>query len=409
MKSEIITIGDELMSGEVLDTNFSWLAEQLWTLGCEVHWHTSVRDDPATMAESFKNAQRSDLVIVTGGLGPTSDDRTLAVAAETFARPLEEDSKALEAIKKRLQVLGRDLNDSQAKQAMKPQGSTMFPNVKGTAPGCRMEEHETQFIFLVGVPSEMKEQWSRDVVPFIRSLQKDPYVFKQKIFRCFGSPEAELEEKLKNFSSDVRLSYRLKFPEVLIKVAASSAEEALVNQSISSAEKEIREKLGRSIYAVDDNPIEKVINTLLTERNETVAIAESCTGGLISHMLTEVSGSSAYLDRSFVTYSNQSKVDLLGVSADTIEKFGAVSSECVLEMAQSARERAGTDYALAVSGIAGPSGGTDDKPVGTVYVALATPQGCTDKKYFFPFGRHYFKEIAAHVALHRLRRHIEMA
>ncbi len=405
MKVEIITIGDELMSGDVLDSNFKWLTERLWNAGYDVHHHTTIADKPDFMTEAFRTGLRSDLVVVTGGLGPTSDDRTLEVAAASFDKSMVEDDAALAQIEERLKVLGRESNASQRKQALHPEGSVMFPNVKGTAPGCRMEIDGTQFIFLVGVPGEMHEQWDRDVWPFLQRLDEKPTPFQQKIFRCFGAAEANLQEALKDFESEtVRLSYRIKFPEILIKIACwrDSVEEVACN--LERSENFIRERIGRYIYGLDDETVEKVVGRLLTERGETMSLAESCTGGYIANLITDVPGASEYFMRGIVTYSNQAKVDELGVKAETLEKFGAVSSEVAIEMAQGVSERAGTTYGIGVTGIAGPDGGSKDKPVGTVHIAVATPTETKEKQYNFPFGREYFKQTAAHVALHKLRR-----
>ncbi len=405
MKAEIITIGDELMSGDVLDTNFQWLTTRLWNAGYDVHHHVTTLDKPEDMSAAFREALRSDIVVVTGGLGPTSDDRTLEVAAETFQRPLIQDDAALHAIEEQLKVIGREMNASQAKQALHPEGSVMFPNLKGTAPGCRMEEQGTHFIFLVGVPSEMHEQWERDVWPFLQSLDEKPKSFEQRIFRCFGAPEANLQEALKEFDfAKVRLSYRIKFPEILIKIACWHDADDHVTEAMQQAETFIRERIGRFIYATDDDTVEAVVGHHLTERGETLAVAESCTGGMIASTVTDVPGSSKYFVQGLVTYANEAKQQLLGVQAETLEKFGAVSAEVATEMAQGLRERAGTTYGIAVTGIAGPDGGTEQKPVGTVFIAVATPDEVKVKEYHFPYGRHYFKVTTTHAALHKLRR-----
>jgi nicotinamide-nucleotide amidase len=407
MKVEIITIGDEIMSGDIVDTNFSWLAERLWHAGYDLHWHSSVADRPDKMSGVFRTALRSDIVIVTGGLGPTSDDRTLEVAAETFGLKMIEDATALEEIEQRLKALGRESNPSQRKQALHPEGSVVFPNVTGTAPGCLLKIEGTQFIFLVGVPSEMHEQWERDVGPFLNSLGERPHRYAQRIFRCFGPPEAELQEKLKDLALDqVRLSFRIRFPEILIKIAAWRENVAEVEQSLDEVERAIRDRIGRHIYATGDNLIEKIIGELLTQRSETLAIAESCTGGYLGNLITDVSGSSDYFDRGLITYSDQSKKELLDVKAETLEAHGAVSEAVAREMAEGVRERSRSTYGIGITGIAGPTGGSEEKPVGTVHVALATPDETLHKKYHFPFLRLYFKQVAAHAALHKLRRYI---
>lgn len=405
MKVEVITIGDELMCGEVLDTNFSWLAERLWLSGYDVQWHTTVPDRPELMREAFLHALRADIAIVTGGLGPTRDDRTLEVAAETFGKKMVEDQDALVAIEKRLKQLGRPSSPAQRKQALHPEGGTMFPNVKGTAPGCRIEYEGTQFIFLVGVPSEMYEQWDDFVFPYLEKAREKPVHYAQRVFRCFGAPEAELEERLKPLKlPNVRLSYRLMFPEVLIKIGAWDEDPRNVHVELVEAEILIRARIGRFIYATGPNPVESIIGESLTQRKETLATAESCTGGLIANMLTDVPGTSAYFERGLITYSNEAKIELLGVAKNSLKDHGAVSAEVAREMAEGVRAKAKTTYGLAVTGIAGPTGGTPEKPVGTVYIALATPDGTNEKEYHFPFGRNYFKVVTAHTALHKLRR-----
>ncbi len=407
MKAEIITIGDELMSGDVINTNFSWLAQRLWNAGFEVTWQSSCADRPEHMSEAFRRALRSDVVIVTGGLGPTSDDRTLQVAAETFDKEMVLADDALVAIKDRLGRIGREMNEAQRKQAYHPAGGVMFANLKGTAPGCRLEVDGTHFIFLVGVPSEMHEQWEREVWPFLQSIQDKPLAFQQKIYRCFGAPEAELEMALKNFSvPQLRLSYRLKFPEVLIKLACWADTVAEVNTAMAQGHELLLKQIGQHVYANDDETIEKLVGRLLQERGETVALAESCTGGYIANLMTDVAGASHYFKQGLVTYSNEAKQDLLGVKADTLEAEGAVSEAVALEMAAGVRERAGTTYGIGVTGIAGPDGGTEEKPVGTVHVALATPGGVKAKAYHFPYGRMYFKQTVTAVALHKLRRQL---
>lgn len=408
MKVEIITIGDELMCGDIVDTNFSWLAERLWAGGYDLHWHTSVADRPDKMKEAFLSATRSDLVIVTGGLGPTSDDRTLEVAAEAFELDMVEDAAALRQIEDRLKVLGRSSNPAQRKQALHPRGSAVFPNVTGTAPGCRLKFKETYFIFLVGVPSEMHEQWARDVEPFLATLDKRPHSYAQRIFRCFGAPEAELQESLKDLVLDkVRLSYRIHFPEILVKIASWQDDVVAVERSLQAAETEIRRRLGSHIFAMGTETIEQVIGRLLRKRRETLALAESCTGGYVANLITEVPGSSEYFDRCVVSYSNQAKKELLDVKAQTLEEHGAVSEAVAREMAIGIRERARTTYGLSITGIAGPSGGSEEKPVGTVHLALATPEDVLHKEYHFPFPRPYIKQVTAHAALHKLRRYLQ--
>lgn len=411
MKIEILTIGDELLSGDVVNTNAATLSEALWSEGFEVAYQTSVRDDPATMKEALLLAsKRAQLVIVSGGLGPTADDFTLEIAAKTFKRPLALDENYLSYLRNLFRKWGRELSDNNKKQAMVPKGARTFQNRVGTAPGVGLKFRQTQFYFLPGVPKELKQIFSDFILPEILSDRKRGDVFESKILRCFGAAEADLDAALKDLYvnrldiAGVRIGFRAHFPETLVKLSAWGRDPQAVKKGMREAEGKIREKIGKYIYGEGESTLEGVVGTLLAEKQKTVSVAESCTGGLIAHRITNIAGSSRYFKNGVVVYSNEGKMSILGVTHDIIEKHGAVSSQCAIEMAQGIRRISKTDFGIAVTGIAGPSGGTHEKPVGTVHIALADSKGIQEKKYVFPHGREWFKLLASSIALEKLRR-----
>lgn len=408
MKIEVITIGDELLSGAVVDTNFAWIGEKLSESGFDLHWHSTVADDLEPIGQALTSARnRSDVVIVTGGLGPTTDDITLESAAHAFGLKLVLNQEALAEIEGLFQKIGLPMTENNRRQAMLPEGAEKISNRFGTAPGCRLQIGDCQLFFLPGVPREMKGEFEETVLPYLK--KKVPgHFFRSKVFRCFGLPEATLDQTLRETKlPPVRLAWRLSFPEVLIKI--STTDRSSGEQDLDEAERIIRAQLGTGIYSEGDLTIEKLIGKLLQSRSETLAVAESCTGGLIAHLLTNVPGSSAYFERGVVTYSNVSKSQILGIDRKLLKKVGAVSSEVAIAMAEGIRKVSGTTYGIGVTGVAGPSGGSESKPIGTVHIAVAGPKGTKERKYFFPRDREWFKLLAAHTALHKLRRMIQFA
>ncbi|MBI2981632.1 MAG: competence/damage-inducible protein A [Deltaproteobacteria bacterium] len=405
MKIEVITTGDELLSGAIPDTNFTWMAERLWGRGFQLVGHLTVADDRHQIREALLGAANdADVVIVTGGLGPTTDDITLEAAAEAFGVPLVLDSIALKEMEGYFKKIGRVMSPNNKRQALLPRGGVRISNKVGSAPGCHIQYKNSEYFFMPGVPAEMKGQFAEFVLPLLKK-KAGPSFFSQKIFRCFGMSESDLDQALRESDlGPVRLSWRFLFPEILIKISTTDPKKGI--DQIAHAEKMIRGKVGQSIYAEGDETIEKTIGRLLNERKETLSVAESCTGGLISNLLTNVPGSSEYFERGVVVYSNDSKMQILGIDPVLLRKFGAVSPEVATAMAEGIREKGRTTYGIAVTGIAGPSGGTEARPVGTVHIAVAGPQETKEKKYFWPRDRESFKLFAAHVALHKLRRMI---
>lgn len=406
MKIEIITIGDEILSGNIVDTNFAWLGDRLWSAGFDLHWHTTVGDEPETISQALLNAVgRSQSVIVTGGLGPTTDDITLEVAAQAFGLPLILNQHALREIRNFFQTIKRPMSPNNQKQAMLPEGSHMIPNKVGTAPGCHLIFKGTHFFFLPGVPKEMRSQFEEDVFPALVSLDPEKKQFRQKILRCFGAPEATIGQRLNGIDlTDVDLAYRVSFPEILLKISAREKDPARLEKRIQKIEGEIRGRLGDLVYGEGEDRFAAVVGRLLVERKATLSVAESCTGGRLASLITDVPGSSRYFERGVVTYSNQSKIEILKVPESVIKTFGAVSSETAVAMAKGIRRLAKTTYSLAVTGIAGPEGGSPDKPVGTVFIALDCDAGSEERPFHFPTNRDWFKLVVAYSALDLLRK-----
>ncbi|MBI1909241.1 MAG: competence/damage-inducible protein A [Deltaproteobacteria bacterium] len=413
MKIEVITIGDEILSGNIVDTNFAWIAEKLWSAGHQLHGHSSVRDEPEEISRALLAAVgRSEAALVTGGLGPTTDDITLEVAAKAFSLPMVMDQEALQNIRDRFQKIGRAMTPNNEKQALLLKGSRVISNTIGTAPGCQLHYQGTEFFFMPGVPREMKQQFEETVFPWVQKNDKDKRGFYQKVLRCFGKPEATIGHELEGIDlTGVDLAYRVSFPEILLKVSAWGKKKEEIAKKVGVVEKEIRKRLGPTVYAEGDEPLgespfAKVVGELLVACKATLAVAESCTGGFLASLITDVPGSSRYFERGVVTYSNKSKTELLRVPEALLKTFGAVSSETASAMALGIRKSSGATYGIGITGIAGPEGGTAEKVVGTVFIGLATPEGTEAKEFHFPTNRDWFKRVAAFMALDLLRRHL---
>lgn len=427
MNAEIITIGDELMRGEVIDSNKARLSERLLSLDLDCRHQVSVLDDRGDMRDAFlQAAERSDVVLVSGGLGPTRDDLTTEVLAETFGRKLELDPASLAAIEGFFARVGREMADVNRKQAYFPAGADVLVNPIGTAPGFALGvarkggAGETVFFALPGVPRELERMLDEQVMPRLgrilaardRALDekggegKPRRVVRAVLLRTFGMGESTLEAELRELAcdGDVELGFRTAFPDNFLRpvARAESAEEA--DRRIAEVVRGIRAKLGPIVFSEGDASMESVVGRMLRDAGRTLATAESCTGGLIAERLTDVPGSSAYFLGGIVAYSNASKESLLGVPAELIEREGAVSELVVRAMAEGARNRFGSDYALATSGISGPEGGTPSKPVGLVWIALAQAGGTHADSFVFSLDRSRHRSLTSQVALDWVRR-----
>ena len=409
MYGEIITIGTELISGRILDLNAWYAAGKLTAAGLKVTRITTVADDPDMVARALKEAVKdSRFVITTGGLGSTEDDLTSAIAAHALDRPLCLDMEMFDKIKRFVEARGKEMSPSLEKMAWVPKGSRMI-NPDGTACGYSLMEEGRQLYFLPGVPDQMRYLMDKFVLPELLAAYETLPVLRHKVLKFYGLSEDSISEILKELPKTIEniiLGFYPNFPENHVTVSLRGRDESTVMDAINRTVMEIRALVGPFLFAAEDQNMEKVVGTLLQERGMTIALAESCTGGLIGNLLTDVAGSSHYFQGGLVTYSNQSKIDLLGVSPDTLNRYGAVSDQTVREMAQGVRKRLNTDMGLAVSGIAGPEGGTEQKPVGTVHIGLASGHETYSAKYRFWGTRRQIKRNAATMALDWVRRYL---
>ncbi|MBW1700026.1 MAG: CinA family nicotinamide mononucleotide deamidase-related protein [Deltaproteobacteria bacterium] len=414
MIAEIVATGEELRLGSVVDTNSAYIARELTDLGIHVTRHSCVGDDMDTLVSLFiEISNRADVAVVTGGLGPTEDDLTAAAAATAAGVELKLDLRALEAIENFFKARKRSMPSSNRKQAMLPKGAECIINPIGTAPAFLMKMGRCRFFFLPGAPLEVKRIMSDVILPKIADLWgKDRSVFLTKTLCVFGITEAETGERLEAVGGKfpgVRVGLRAVFPIIQIKLYAKGTDDTALQRQLEDASGWVLNKFGNKVFSVDGNAMEVEIGNLLRQNKATLGVAESCTGGLISDWITNVSGSSDYFLLSAVTYSNDAKVRILGVSADTIEKYGAVHEETAKQMAAGVRRISGATYGLSTSGIAGPTGGTPEKPVGTVCIGLATPEGVRGMQYNFPYQERWRnKSIFAITALDLLRRELLM-
>lgn len=406
----ILTIGDELLDGRVQDTNAAMLSERLRGLGIATVVRLTCRDGVDEIVESLRFCHRAaDVVITTGGLGPTDDDVTHRAVAAYSGVELELREEELERIRQRFASHGMTMPESNRRQAELPKGGIVVPNANGTAPGCITARGDKLTISLPGVPAETGPMLAETVLPFLEERFGLEGVVRMRVLKTFGYAESRLGEIVSRIpvpDPRLRVGYRPLFPEIHLSLTALAPDEAVAQRWIDEVEGRIREALPAQIWGVDDEQFTGVIGELLRARGLRLATAESCTGGLVAAMMTDIAGSSDYVDRGFVTYTNEAKQQLLGVSAELFAPGGpgAVSERCAVEMAAGARDRAGVQVAVSTTGIAGPGGGTPDKPVGTVWIGLATPDGATARLYRFPGSRDWVRMLTAYVALERLRR-----
>ena len=407
MKAEILTIGDELLRGEIVDSNKSFLSDRLLSLDVETRFHASVRDVPADMTDAFlRAAGRSDVVLVSGGLGPTRDDLTCEVLAKTFGRELRLDPEALETIRAFFRSVGREMTENNAKQALFPEGAEVLPNPIGTAPGFLLEERGALFFCMPGVPRELYRMCDEQVLPRIARRAGGGAVVRARLLRTFGTGESMLDDQLKDIaaSGDVSLGFRTAFPDNYLRPVARAETAAEAEAKLERVCEEIRARLGAIVYGEGEESLAAVVGRLLRESGRSLATAESCTGGLLAQLLTEVPGASAYFLGGVVAYSNAAKQSLLGVPASLLEAHGAVSEPVARAMAEGARARFGSTYAVAATGISGPDGGSPDKPVGLVHLALAGPDGTHADHFVFPLDRTRHRQLASQALLDWVRR-----
>ncbi|HVM48938.1 MAG TPA: competence/damage-inducible protein A [Candidatus Acidoferrum sp.] len=416
MVVELINTGTELMLGRVLNTHQHWLCRQLADLGYVVSRQVAVPDTGAEIQQAVREALgRADLVLTTGGLGPTSDDITRDLIAQMLGRPLREDAAVLGHIRQFFTARKRPMPERTSVQALVPEGAIVLPNPHGTAPGLAMEVHPnllrsngagTWLVMLPGPPRELRPMFTEAVVPLLRRVLPVPSLFVCRTLRTTGIGESVVQQRIAKplqwlVEAGLDLGYCSRPGQVDVRLAAQGERAA---SQVEEAEAIVRELLGSRIYGMEDDELERVIVRLFTERQASLALAESCTGGFIANRITNVPGASAVLLAGLVTYSNAAKERFLGVRAETLARHGAVSEATAREMAEGARREAGADYALAVTGIAGPTGGTAEKPVGTVFIGLAGPAGTVIERNLNPYDRDTFKQVTTQQGLDLIRR-----
>ena len=406
-RAAILSTGDELTTGRIVDSNASWIADKLFEIGVDVACVITVGDYPERLEWAWKQAlEKGDVIISTGGIGPTADDLTSETVARVLGVPLVEHAESAERIRRWFEATGRAMPLNNLKQALMPRGAELVPNALGTAPGYRVAHGGRHLVVLPGVPREMKPMVEEIVLPWLRS-QRGGDVYLARTFQTFGVTESGLDELVAGVvdPAEGRVSFRASFPEVSVRVVVHG-EPALARQRLQVVGDRLRTALGAGCYGQGAVTLEETVGTLLRERGLTVATAESCTGGLVAHRLTNVPGSSAYVRGGVVAYANDAKQRLLGVASTTLASHGAVSEEAAAEMAAGARQSFGADIAVSTTGIAGPDGGTPEKPVGTVCLGLSSADETLAARYQFWGTRDWVKLLASQVALEWIRRHV---
>lgn len=382
--AELITIGDEILYGQTLDTNAHWMSGALDTVGIRVIRRTTCGDNEAEILDAFKEAEhRADIILITGGLGPTSDDLTKPCLAKYFDCDIVMNKQALAELEDYMTSRGRELNKLTRLQAALPEKCEMVSNERGTACGIWFNKSGKVFCSMPGVPHEMKFMMKEKVIPRLKAEFELPIIY-HKIVRLAGIGESWLAEKIEDWESalpeNIKLAYLPTFGDLKLRLTATGTDLEKIKLQVNEQVESLKPLVKDYLYGYDDDSLEQVIGQLLNRNNDKLAIAESCTGGYVAHRITSVPGSSEYFNGGLVPYQNEQKIDKLGVKAETLEKHGAVSEETVIEMATAIKDRFNADFGLAASGIAGPGGGTPEKPVGLIWIACAHGDQVITKK-----------------------------
>ncbi len=407
MNAEIITIGDEILIGQVMDTNSAWMAEHLNLAGIRVTRITTVPDQHDPILSALDPAEKNaDVVLITGGLGPTSDDITKGALCEYFGTELVFHSPTFDRISDRFQKRGIPVNKLNRDQALVPASCTVIPNLNGTAPALFFERNKTMFVAMPGVPFEMKGIMNEHVLPLLNSMAGRKTIIHKTVLTQ-GIPESLLAEKIekweKSLPNEIKLAYLPSPASVRLRLSGSGDHPEQLALEINKQIGNLLLLIPQYVFGFDKDTLSQAVGRLLLGKNCTLSVAESCTGGLISHLITLTAGSSKWFKGGVTAYSNELKTSLLGVSPDLLEQFGAVSRETAVEMATGVKKRLNTDYAIATTGIAGPDGGSHEKPVGTLWIAVAGPAKFFCRKYVFNYNRERFVNVAAQTALQMMR------
>lgn len=411
---EILSVGDELLYGQTVDTNANWIAQQVFNLGLQVRHVQTAGDRAEDIQHAVRlAASRSRLVIVTGGLGPTVDDLTLEAAAQVFGQQLVLHQDWADRMRQMFEAIGRPYSTNNEKQAWLPEHGALLPNTNGTAPGCRVDHGSATFFFFPGVPREMKPMFEAEVVPWIRANLSAPPFLLQK-YRVFGVPESTLENRIKPLlgalpepdRAHAALAYRVDFPEIEVKLVCHAPEMESNRRIIEDFTPGMQSILGEHLLSTEGRGLAELVPEALATYGLKIAVAESCTGGLLGKILTDRPGSSAYFRGGVMTYANDLKRDWLGVLEDDLNREGAVSAPVVEQMARDVMRLAQSHLAIAISGVAGPDGGSADKPVGTVFIGMADGKGARSRRYQFPGDRAWVRSFSAYSALFAIHRYI---
>ncbi len=410
MRAEIIAVGTELLLGDILNTNAQFLAQELATLGIEVYYQSVVGDNPKRLEDTIFHAfSRADLVITTGGLGPTEDDLTKETAAKYFGEKLVLDEKALSQIQVFFDRIGREMTANNKKQAFVPENNgVVLYNANGTAPGIIIEKNEKIIVMLPGPPKEVVPMFQNQVKPYL--AKKQEYTFISRILRVASVGESAMEMLVKDLidaQTNPTIAPYAKDGEAILRITAKARDEVEAKSLIDPVAEALKERLGKSVYAEGETNMETEVAKLLVAGKKTIAVAESCTGGEISSQLIRYPGVSQVFLEGCVTYSNEAKMKRLGVLEETLKKFGAVSRETAMEMAEGIAKTSGADIGIATTGVAGPDGGTEDKPVGLVYVGIYYNGKVEAREYRFAGSRNKIRERATFQALDWLRRKLQ--
>lgn len=408
MKAEILTIGDELLIGNTINTNAAWIAQKLNLIGIDVLHHLTLSDEKIDIINSIENTLNTvDIIVITGGLGPTNDDITKYVLTDYFGGKLVFNEAAFQNIERLFAHRKKWINEATKKVAYLPDNCIPIQNKMGTAAGMIFTKNNKTIVSIPGVPYEMKAMMSDDFIPYLQKKYELPTILHKHILTA-GVGETDIAEKLesfeKNISKYLKLAYLPSIGCVKLRLTAKGSTTEKLQKIINDATEEIQTKLKDWIYGYNDETLESVIGTMLKARNLTLGTAESCSGGMVAHKITSVAGSSAYFKGSIISYANEVKENLLGVQKTTLTKYGAVSEETVFEMLKGCLKQLNTDIAIAVSGIAGPDGGTKEKPVGTVFIGIANKEKQLIKKFTFYKNRAINIELSSVFALVQLRK-----
>lgn len=405
-KASIISIGNEILNGQTVDTNTAYLSRQLLSIGIPVVNAHTVPDETGAIVRALNLASLDvDIILTTGGLGPTDDDLTRQGFSEFLGVELQLDDELLQKIESFFTSRNLKMPENNKIQAHIPAGAKALPNNSGTAPGIMAQINNILYFALPGVPSEMKQMFEESVLPQLRRLPARQAVEVRKL-KCFGAGESTIAELLGPAMTRGRnplINCTVKNGIISLDIVATAKNTKKAIEMADNDEKSLRNTLGRLIFGTAEQTLAEVVGQQLAQRKKTLAIAESCTGGTVARLLTDIPGASRYFTYGWITYSNNAKISELDIPADLIEKYGAVSEQVAAAMARAARTKAAADYAIGITGIAGPTGGNEQKPVGLVYISIDSDEGCETKKYIFSHDRSYVRLRAAQTALNMLR------